>query len=481
MKPISRLLPIVVMFMLIAVRANSQTFLYNYTADAGIPDDQEDSAASGPKINVKFDLNALSGNTNNTLTILLPDFSATHGRPIVIVKEKQESSPGRFAWIGKVMNQPSSFVLISQVKEAFAGQIRTADNKFYCIEFKGKGIHRVSIINQDFFKPDIVLRAAAYSGNPIITDHVRKTASMCCDSNVIDVLVLYTRVAKRAARSDGGIDVLIDHCENLTNISFEKSKIPARINVVAKIPVTYQESGSMQADRTALMGVSQGPLQNVFSLRDQYGADIVVLIVENSGSQSNNGVSAVMENISPLFESQAFCVVRRDAAYRDLVFPHEIGHILGARHHCGMDWEPTPFPYSHGYISQNYATIMAKTMGKLQVEYWSDTALYMEGTTEMLGSATATDAQNCMAMDAICLRQTIPVVAKFRCHTICSEVKTTHLINGIALSLETIKIQKENNEGDKKNNLPWRILGSVAVIGTVFWFIVARKKKKENS
>jgi len=475
---------LLLVFIAVSEISFGQKFLYTVTTETGIPDDVFDSVGSGPRLHVKFDNNVLSSPDNSNLSIYLPDFASTQGKNVVIRKYKQDSTAGGFAWFGRIVNQPSSFVLITQVKDVFTGQIRTADNKFYCIEYKGKNIHRVSKINQDLIRPDMVMKADISVYDPTRVEALKKTADLCCDSNVIDVLVLYTPGAKRGARGVLGMASLILQCRYLTNETFANSNIPGTIEIVHEQEIKYTESGNINDDLTALKS-STTLSRAATSLRDQYAADIVILIVENSGSESNTGMATVMDEVSPAFESQAFCVMRRDAAIRDLVFPHEIGHILGARHHCGMDWTPTPFAYSHGYYNDHFSTIMAKTLGVLRIEYWSDPDILYPGTNEPTGTSVPTGQTNCQAMDAVCLRQTFEVVSKFRCKTKCVIQNTRGLIFVVIDTAK--KIDTTHHTGDdsrkddvhKKSTLMWWILAAVAALG-FFFFLFGRKKKNKR-
>lgn len=481
MKPDLKKIIFLLYFAFISIPSRPQfPSLYTIVSDTGNIAEKFDSTRMGTKIFVKFNPLSFVNELNGLLKIRLPDFNNPEGVAVDIIKDKQETSGGQFAWYGKIKNQPGSFVLITQVNNIYAGHLRTNDNKLYIIEYKGNNVHKVALINQDFFKPDILTALTTkYYDNLRNVDDMRKQSSLCCDSNIIDILVLYTRDVGVSAGRQSGITPFIRHCINVTNESFIKSNISASVNVVHLSEVQYAESGSVETDRNALISGTARGLKNINDLRDRYSADVVCLIVENSGSHAFSGIAAVMDQVSPAFESEAFFVIRRDAAFADLGFAHELGHILGARHHCGMDCKLSPFPYSHGYAAGQHATIMAKEPGYLRIEYWSDTSIIFPGTGLRAGSATNSRCQQpCQAMDAACLRQTVATVSKFRCKQICpDEEKRKNNEDGI-IPRPTPNVGKP--ETPKQNWLWFSILGTL-ILGAVIWFIANSKKKHKQT
>ena len=70
-------------------------------------------------------------------------------------------------------------------------------------------------------------------------------------------------------------------------------------------------------------------MDNVHVMRDTYGADAAVLIVNNSGSC---GIAYVMQGVNTSFASYAFAVVSRTCATGYYSFGHELGHVMGSGH-----------------------------------------------------------------------------------------------------------------------------------------------------
>ena len=124
---------------------------------------------------------------------------------------------------------------------------------------------------------------------------------------------------------------------------------------------------------------NDGYMDEIHSLRNQYQADICVLLVN---TLDNNGYAA---SIGAEF-NDAFYVVKTSAAVSNYSFPHELGHLFGCRH--DSDTGTTPYAYAHGYnwygklpYSPNprfYRTIMSTEDESkyMRVQYFSNPNVY---------------------------------------------------------------------------------------------------------
>ena len=175
--------------------------------------------------------------------------------------------------------------------------------------------------------------------------------------SIIDVLVVYTAAT---AGASGNITSEIQLAIDETNQAYANSGIVQRIRLVHSEQVAYVETGSSSEDLGRLKDPSDGYLDDVHSLRDMYGADVVSLWVENLGDDTC-GIGYLMTGVSTSFAPHAFFVVARSCATGYYSFGHELGHVMGAHHDRYVATDPGAYTYSHGYVytPDKWRTIMA--------------------------------------------------------------------------------------------------------------------------
>ena len=242
-------------------------------------------------------------------------------------------------------------------------------------------------------------------------------------------MVLYTPQATNvddpfgaAILSDEALRILAYRLLEEANQSFLESDVIVRLHLVHVAPFDLPETGDVEADRVTLAGRA-----DVQTLRDAYGADIVMLIEGRSTVPGGPVGSAFMPlpAASPAHSESAYGVVIRSAADWDLAFTHEIGHIFGADHDCAAPDVSSNAGFNHGY-DQPMPT--APPLGSLTVHPWR-TVMSTDGTLQHLarwsnpnqflpaGSSDALGvlAGGCDADDHSTLNTAAKYVANYRC------------------------------------------------------------------
>ena len=307
------------------------------------------------------------------------------GREVIEVQNKsiRTKNNGATIWEGKTDDPTGTFIFVLSEGNNLSGYIISSTLN-YEIEPLANGLHALVEIDGSKFAPE---------STPVKVDINEKeknqSANYYSTSDEIDVLVAYTN---RAKLNSGNIDNLIDGSSALANGSFSNSSISATLNIVKKVEVNYLESGSFATDLIALRNKTDGEMDNIHTLREQYGADLVVLIL---GSGDFCGKAFI-----PSSFSTAFSVVEYSCAGNGLTFAHEIGHNLGAAHdlaHANV----SAFSYGHGYKDLNWRTIMASNLlPENRINYWSnpevDFVVPGQGSVPM---GTVTDEDNARVWD----------------------------------------------------------------------------------
>tara|TARA_R110001599_G_scaffold244895_1_gene445133 strand:- start:245698 stop:247176 length:1479 start_codon:yes stop_codon:yes gene_type:complete len=146
----------------------------------------------------------------------------------------------------------------------------------------------------------------------------------------IDILVLFSNDATSAS-NQADAQLYID----TLNQSFTNSNINVTAALSGAVHINYDDNTTLDGDLNWLN--PPNPPTLVSNLRDDYGADLVILIVENNDF-NNNGLAKVKinssEGIPELDSDFAYAVVAKNKAVNpaNYTFSHEVGHLIGLVH-----------------------------------------------------------------------------------------------------------------------------------------------------
>jgi hypothetical protein len=286
--------------------------------------------------------------------------------------------------------------------------VRLGESTVYSIEPLGNGLHAVSRVDQHGYPSEHTadnpsgalsdaLQAAA-QGKPGTEGTVGTQAL-----STINVLVVHTAAA---ASATSNISSLIQLAVDETNQSYVNSGINILMTRVHTAQVTYSETGkSFSTHVNNLKGTTDGQMDNVHTLRNTYGADVVVLIVNDSEAC---GIAAAIKATA----TTAFAVAHYSCITGYYSFAHEVGHLQGARHDRYVDSSTSPYAYGHGFIpsTKNWRTVMAygnNCSNCTRIQWWSNPLKTYPSTGQVMGTAAYED-------NARVLNATAATVAAFR-------------------------------------------------------------------
>ena len=259
-----------------------------------------------------------------------------------IVEHVEPTASGHTLW-GKLDGVGLGTMTLVVNGSVVVGTVRTPD-AVYSIRTAGDGKYVIRQIDESSLPPlgEPIETPLSPRNTPQQSDDVPPD-----DGSVIDVLVVYTPLAKHREGGRAAIEALIDLFVAETNQAYANSGVIHRIKLVLREEVDYIEDGHTIIDLERLRNGSDGYLDHVHERRDMYAADLVHIVVGESDyggrAQFNSGDSSSYD--------EAFGFGLTNYRCGGLCFAHELGHNMGLqhdRHALGV-----PRTGSHyGYVNQ---------------------------------------------------------------------------------------------------------------------------------
>jgi len=327
---------------------------------------------------------------------------------------------GGYVWIGKVEDHAGSSVFLSVEADAMTGSIRFDDHLFR-VSYGGNGVHLVNELDESLF-PGCATKEDYSVASP--SDRDQGGTQSSTRAPIIDVMTVYSTVAKNSQGGANAMNSLINLAVSETNQSYTNSTINQRINLVhTQEMIGYVEPASFAQILNDLQGMGDGKLDEVHPLRNQYGADCVNMICNNS---QYCGIANLMTVVSHNFENRAFAVVNRGCATGYYSYGHELGHLFGCAHDR-QNAGGAAYSYAYGFRTSNnqVRTIMAYAPGT-RVQWFSSPNSHYQSYT--LGSATEDNAR--------CMNNTASTAAGWRATATPPVLTVPALSAGAAASLD---------------------------------------------
>ena len=311
-------------------------------------------------------------------------------------------------WRGWIEGEPAGSVTLVRRDDLVAASIRVPGIGTFRIRPVGAGRHIVEQIDEVAQPPCGFGAEQAIRVQNAVDPGPGGAAAAGGGPPVIDVMVVYTRIARSAAGGTAAIETLIDLFVAQSNDAYQNSLIGMQLNLVYAGEVDYDET----ADHlSALTNNGDGIMEEVHGLRYAHQADLVALLVN---SANYCGIAWLMPSNSVSSENRGFSVTVWPCG--GMVFAHELGHNMGCCHAPGDGGGCTVgglFPYSVGYrfngdSGQLWRTVMAYNPGSRIPNFSNPNVLFDNHPTGI--SIEDPDA----AENALTINQTSPTISMYR-------------------------------------------------------------------
>jgi hypothetical protein len=366
---------------------------------------------------------------------------------------------GDFAWIGHIVNEPLSRVTFASRGGVISGVVDRAldsGNELYELSPDADGGYllfqadevkippRAPGVNPALDNPFDAANAGPDPGAPAAGEAV-----VAATPFVQDIMVVYTP-ASVARYGQNGIESKILQAIADANAAYQNSQVNARLSLVYVGMINYVETGDMGVALSALQSTGDGKMDEVHTLRNQYGADLVCLVDEDP---NYCGIAYVMQTVSTSFASYAFSVVY-SSCLSSLTLPHEVGHNQGNQHDRANAGFQGAYPYSYGWRrcvtdGTGFRTIMAYSCsGGTRIPYFSNPNLSLNGYP--LGVAYEVDPANA-ADNVRSMNNTAATMAALRTATTVTLPATPSGLTAIAVAYNQINLSWADNAANESN------------------------------
>ena len=186
------------------------------------------------------------------------------------------------------------------------------EKEIYQIVHLVDDVHLLALLNNNFYEDEI----ADYPSEGInVNSELELIEPISLSGGTIQITILFAYTDDVVAvHGISGIQSMIQVAETETNQSFINSGANVEVDVVHMVEVNYNETGNAATDLTWFANNTY-----IQSLRNQYGADVCMIIVDNSNSYGR----VIAINAS---SNDSYAIIRDDVVTGRYTPGHELGH-----------------------------------------------------------------------------------------------------------------------------------------------------------
>ena len=359
---------------------------------------------------------------------------------------------GDFSWNGRVLGPRNGYLTFSYVKGRISGSLTRIGEPSY--RFTG------STAGLNFEK----VKVGGQCGGCIVDNNLPPDPRYNAvpakswrngEAQLIDLLIVDPAAVRSEAGSTADVEAAIASAVADSNLCYRKSLVPLQLRVVHMAEVSYTPTGTLNIDLDRLKAKSDGYMDSVHTLRDQYGADLVCLLTTDS---DYGGLASTMTRPSLNFESSGFNVnVWDQLGAPSYTLAHEIGHNMGCLHNredatWTSEYDYGEFCFGKRWLvgAEGYRTVMSYNNASQynnRIPHFSNPSVSFEGVAT--GNVGTENNAKVLALSA-------PYTANFR----------SAVVQGIVTSIFDLSLTEEAT-GSIKVRLATEPASSVTVNASI--------------
>ena len=339
-----------------------------------------------------------------------------------VIERVNRRDSNKYSWVGRLVGQPDSSFNIVIEDDVMVGNINPVGMLPFEIRYSGTGSeHTLREVKHDpsigcGVEPKHHIRSAPPSASPLteaisdvlISPDNTSLPDMEADSGAfIDVLFVYTTGAETAAGGQSAIHAIVQLSVDTSNTAYSLSNVSQRIRLAGRRSTTYSEAGgSFDGHLFRIRNNGDNIMDDVHDWRNDYRADLVALIVDDTDGGTTFGLAYVIGG--PFDEELGFSVTDQAfaASAQNWSLAHELGHNMGSLHDQveGGTGGITSYAFGHPFTGDTQGllrTIMgSRALGGTRIQRFSNPSVNFDGqpTGIAIGQANEADIRSAFAV-----------------------------------------------------------------------------------
>lgn len=317
---------------------------------------------------------------------------------IGVLEQVEKRTAVSYSWFGRIEGQPMGYFNIVVEGGVMLGNIHPEGVKPFELRFGPEG---VQVIRQ--VQPDDSISCGVGEEHRVSTQApaAPDVPEPQPDSGAfVDVMVVYTAAAETAAGGQTALNALVQLSIDTSNTGYNLSGVSHRLRLAGRRQVAYNEAGAnFNTHLNRLTTTAEGFMDNVHTWRNDYAADLVELLVNDTDGGNTFGLAWVIGGSGQA--ANGFGVIDQGfaASATNWSFAHEVGHNLGSDHDVG-DAALALLTYALGHSFNGNTqgllrTIMARrALGGTRIQRFSNPNVNFDGQPTGIAVGQPNEADN---------------------------------------------------------------------------------------